>query len=463
MAKEKNNNDKKVNNAPKQGNPRDLALKVLQQVAEDGAYANLALSAQLERSGLNAADRRLATRLVYGVLREQALLDHILLQFLRGGKGFNKLPLKIKICLRLGLYQLWRMDKIPVSAAINESVKLAKKHGHQGTAGLVNAVLRNIDRSRDEVKLPTKESDPAEYLSVCYSHPRWLVDMWLDEFGYEVTEALCRHDNAAEELCLRVNTLRTTRDELTERLNAAGMQAEPGKYAPEALLVTESARAELQNIIDEGLVYPQHQSSMLAAHALNPQPGSRVVDLCAAPGGKTTHLAQLMENKGEIRGFDLHPHKIKLIEDNCRRLGIDIVKAAAGDSRKPPKELNGWADYVLADVPCSGLGVLRTRPDARWQKQPEEVNELAVIAAEILDAAAKIVKPGGVLLFSTCTVTHKENAENARAFLARHPEFEPEALAGILAPWADGDAFLRIMPHLHGLDGFFLARFRRVK
>ena len=444
---------------PHQANPRNLALQVLSQVIADGAYANLALGANLQKVDISAADRALTTKLVYGVLREQGLLDYILEQFLR--TPLDKLPLKILLCLRLGLYQFWCMDKIPAAAAINESVKLAKKYGHKGTAGLVNGVLRNIERSRDSIKLPTREDDPVLYLSVCYSHPRWLVEMWLRDFGFEVTEAICRHDNQSVGFSLRVNSLKTDREDILARLRSSGMQAQPGEFAPEAILITDNARIEVKELINAGLVYPQHQSSMLVAHALAPRPGSRVIDLCAAPGGKTTHIAQLMQNQGEIRAFDLHPHKVKLIEDNCQRLGIDIVRAAAGDSRRPPAELQNWADYVLADVPCSGLGVLCSRPDARWHKKPAEIEALAEVAAEILDAAAGLVKVGGVLLFSTCTLTRRENEDNAEAFLQRHPEFEPEAIFAPEPLLYENKAFWRIMPNLHHMDGFFLARFRR--
>lgn len=455
----KNTKNVKIKTPPEKDNPRETALLVLHQVAKEDAYANLALNTCLRRFSLSPLDKGLATELVYGTLRRQGTLDYWLGRFLT--RPLTKLPLWILLILRLGLYQLRYMDKIPPAAAINESVRLAKKYGHQGTAGLVNGVLRNVLRHPEKLIFPDADEFPDQFISVCYSHPLWLVRRWLDEYGFDDTVALCEFDNQSAEFSLRVNTLKTNRETVLRRLEAAGVDAKAGRYAPEAILTGPVHKDTVQTLLAEGQVYSQHQSSMLAAWALRPQPDSRVIDACAAPGGKTTHLAQLMENRGEIRAFDLFDHKVKLIQENCARLGIDIVRAARCDSRFLPEELDDWADYVLVDAPCSGLGVLRIRPDARWQKTADQIPRLAALAGEILDCAARKVRVGGEILFSTCTVTKEENQDAVARFLRDHPNFEPIAITGMQKMLFAEAACWQVLPQKHGLDGFFLAKLRR--
>lgn len=447
--------------AANQANPRKVALNVLHKVAAEGAFANIALNAGLNAAELEPRDRGLVTELVYGTLRRQGTLDYILGLFLT--KPLGKLPLWILLILRMGLYQMRYMDKIPDSAAINESVKLAKKFGHQGTAGLVNGILRNIARRPEKIVFPDPEQNPAEYISAFHSHPLWLVERWLAEYGFEDTVKLCEYNNGSPELSLRCNTLKTDPEKLIAALKADGVQAVREEFARESVLAEGAKGYVLGKYIAKGLVYPQHQSSMLPALALAPAPGSRVIDTCAAPGGKTTHLAQLMNNSGEIRAFDIFDHKVDLIRSNCGRLGIDIVKAAVADSRNLPGELDDWADYVLVDAPCSGLGVLRIRPDARWQKSAESIGELAEISYDILKCAARKVKAGGYLLFSTCTVTHEENQDVAERFLREHENFQPVAITDMPKMLYEDAWSWQVLPQKHGIDGFFLAKFQRVK
>lgn len=447
--------------AASQANPRKVALNVLHKVAAEGAFANIALNAGLNAADLAPRDRGLATELVYGTLRRQGTLDYILGLFLT--KPIGKLPLWILLILRMGLYQMRYMDKIPDSAAINESVKLAKKFGHQGTAGLVNGTLRNIARQPEKIVFPDSEQNPAEYISAFHSHPLWLVERWLAEYGFEDTVKLCKYNNDSPELSLRCNTLKTEPEKLIAALKADGVQAVRGEFANESVLAEGSKGSVLNKYIAEGLVYPQHQSSMLPALVLAPRPGSRVIDTCAAPGGKTTHMAQLMNNSGEIRAFDVFDHKVELIRSNCSRLGIDIVKAAVADSRCLPDELDDWADYVLVDAPCSGLGVLRIRPDARWQKSAESIKELAAISYDILKCAARKVKVGGYILFSTCTITHEENRDVAEKFLAEHENFRPAAITDMPKMLYEEAWEWQVLPQRHGIDGFYLAKFRRVE
>lgn len=444
-------------------NARALALQVLYEVHSNGAYANLSLSSALKRQEIGAQDRALCTELVYGTLRRQGTIDYVLGKFCK--QRLEKLPPRILLAMRLGAYQLLYMDKIPPSAAVNESVKLARRFGHSGTAGLCNAVLRNIDRNRSEISsgaiFPDRQAEPAAYLAACYSHPEWLMAEWLARFGFDTAAELAEFDNQPSAYTLRVNTLKITRDRVLDFLEAQGVRAEVCPFPDEAITVTSGAAgAALKQLIDDGMLYPQQLSSMLAAHALNPRPGARVLDLCAAPGGKTTHMAALMQNRGEITAFDIHEHKLALIEENARRLGIDIIKTATADSRDLSAVADNSADYILVDAPCSGLGVLRTRPDSRWHKTDTTSAELAEVSYAILCEAVRKLKSGGELLFSTCTISEAENEGNTARLLAEHSELSPMAIEGIPQLFA-GRESLQILPTTHGLDGFYFAKFRK--
>lgn len=442
-------------------NARALALQILYEVHSKGAYANLALSVALKQQDLPPQERALCTELVYGTLRRQGTIDCVLAQFCK--QKLAKLPPRILLTLRLGAYQLLYMDKIPPSAAVNEAVKLARRFGHSGTAGLTNAVLRNIDRNRDKIAagefFPDKEEYPAAYLAARYSHPEWLMAEWLARFGFDGAAELADFDNRPSDYTLRVNTLKMTRDRVLDYLEGEGVVVSACELTPEGIMVTGGAgNAALKSLIDEGILYPQQLSSMLAAHALNPTPGATVLDVCAAPGGKTTHIAALMQNRGQITACDIHEHKLALIEENAARLGISIIKTQAGDSRSLPMIADESVDYILVDAPCSGLGVLRTRPDSRWHKTAETSPELAEISYGILCEAVKKLKPGGVLLFSTCTISELENEGNCARLLAEHPEMQPLAI-DTLPEIFHGAAQMQILPTTHGLDGFFFARF----
>ncbi len=436
---------------------RRLAVEVLRQVAAEGAYSNLALARALRQKSAPrlAAERALLTELVYGTLRMQGTIDYILTCFCKQPLG--KLPLNILLILRLGVYQLLFMEKIPASAAVNESVKLARVFGHPGTAALTNGLLRNVERQRANIwqLFPAVESQPAEYLAARFSHPLWLTRQWLARFGLAETQALCEFDNRPAPYALRVNTLKTSRGELLQQLGEA---ARPMRWAEDGLILQDSAALER---LPAGLLYPQQESSMLAAHILQPQPGSRVLDVCAAPGGKTTHMAALMQNRGEILALDLHEHKLQLLRDNAARLGIDCIQTRAADSSNLVDIPQNSFDYVLADVPCSGLGVLRARPDARWRKQEGVSAEIAPLALAILQQAADKLKPGGVLLFSTCTISELENEDNLARFLAANPNFAPMPINQAEGLFAGAYA-KQILPQRHGLEGFFYARLMKI-
>lgn len=451
-------------------NARALALQILYEVQTKEAYANLALSAALKQQDLPRQEAALCTELVYGTLRRQGTIDCVLGHFCRQKLG--KLPPRILLTMRLGAYQLLYMDKIPASAAVNEAVKLARRFGHSGTAGLTNAVLRNIDREKAKIVagdyFPDRETEPAAYLAAKYSHPQWLIAEWLARFGFDEAAALAEFDNQPSDYTLRVNTLKMTRDRVLDYLQGEGVAASACPWPKEAILISSGAgNAALQRLIESGVLYPQQLSSMLAAHVLAPAPGATVLDVCAAPGGKTTHMATLMQNRGQILAFDIHEHKLQLINNNAKRLGIGIIQAACADSRDLASVPDESADYILVDAPCSGLGVLRTRPDSRWHKTPQTSPELSALGYAILCEAVKKLKPGGELVFSTCTISERENEGNCARLLAEHPQMRPLPIS-CLPEVFGGKAQVQILPTTHGWDnlhpdGFFFAKFYKAR
>lgn len=448
-------------------NAREAALQALHNVEEEGAYANLALGKVLDGSRLTRQDKGLATELLYGTLKQKGRLDWILGGFLN--RPLEKMDTWIRDILRLGAYQLLNMDRIPVSAAVNESVNLAKAHGHKGTAGLVNGVLRNIDRNRHSIKFPKQEEDVVAWLAVECSHPRWLVERWVKELGPEQAEQLCLTNNEVPPLTVRTNTLKTSREQLISALDEQGFEVTPTQFAPEGIVVRDMTALAGLDSFRRGLFTVQDESSMLVARVVAPQPGELVMDVCSAPGGKTTHLAQLMDNQGKLIAMDIHPHKVKLVAEHCRRLGLEIVDARVGDALNLPGEWENKADAVLVDAPCSGLGVLRRRPEIRWRVDLPKLGELAALQQQLLDRAALCVKVGGTLVYSTCTLTNEENKGVMEGFTQSHPGFALTDLTSFLPaslleqgnlPTAS-EGYIQLLPHVHGTDGFFIARWER--
>lgn len=451
--------------SPRQPNAREVALLTLLEVEQEGAYANLALKQAFSRYCLSEVDKRFTSEIVYGSLRMQAAVDHILTGLLN--LPLAKLSPPIRYILRLSLYQLLYMERIPQAAVVHQGVELAKRYGHTGTVSLTNGVLRAFLR-QDRTALLPDESDPLAYVNVTLSYPKWLAGYLLDRWPTDDVIGFCRYLNQYQGLDARANTLRISRADLLRKLADIGMAVRPGAYAPESLLVEEGG-AHLPRLLTQGEFLIQGQASQLAAHALSPAPGSRVIDLCAAPGGKTTHLAQLMRDQGEILAVDLHPHRLRLLEENAERLGISIITTMAADGRELPAKWHGYADYLLLDAPCSGLGVLGRRADARWRKQPSDIAEMAALSFELLSAAAAYVKPGGYLCYTTCTVTEEENTGNIRRFLAARRDFCPAPmnnLAELLPDERDKQAALegslQLLPHRHGVEGFYFSLLKKL-
>ncbi len=438
---------------------REAAVKILNEVHEKGAYANVALVQELRRTGLQDMDRRFVTELVYGAVKAGDTLDWMLRRYVN--RPIAKIPPMVRDILRLGLYQLFFMDKVPASAACNESVELTKRYGHAGTVKFVNAVLRTAVREPERANFPDGKGKATEHLALAAQHPQWLVKRWIREFGYEETRLLCAFDNEQAPLCLRANTLKIGREQLLTVLAEEGAIVEPSGWAPEGILCSAHGSLDTMPSLKAGLFQVQDESSMQVAHVVDPQPGEFVLDVCCAPGGKATHMAALMHNRGRILAGDIYEHKLQRIQENAERLGITILETKLLDARKIGDLYTAQADRVLVDAPCSGLGVLRRKPDARWKKTPELLQELPILQGEILESAAKAVKPGGVLVYSTCTMAREENQSVVESFLAGHKEFLLEETGDFLPLRKRKETMVQLYPQHDGTDGFFIARMKR--
>ncbi|MCB8813998.1 16S rRNA (cytosine(967)-C(5))-methyltransferase RsmB [Desulfosporosinus shakirovi] len=443
---------------------RGMAVQMLTRVEVEGAYANLLLQKNIPRL-TDSRDRQFVTLLVNGTLKNRLTLDYALRRHL--SKPMSSLPHEVRAILRIGAFQVLYVDKVPPAAAINESVELAKEFPK--FTGLVNVVLRKVMEKGWDIPWPDSKREPVRYLSVRYSHPEWMIQRWLKRWGIEETEALCKANNEPAQTWIRTNTLKISREGLSKRFSEEGITVELGQRVPESLKIQDFGALGQLGSFQEGLFTVQDESSQLVAHVLDPKPGQFVLDACSAPGGKSTHLAQLMQNEGEILAFDIHDHKLELIEQLARKLGITIIHPQLGDAQDLPGIRLGSQDRVLVDVPCSGLGVLRRRADLRWQKGEQGLMELPSLQFAILERAASCVKEGGILVYSTCTTEPEENFELVKKFRSVHPEFEPVDLVDTLPYTLEdsrdikqaGKGMLQILPHRHGMDGFFLAKFRR--
>jgi len=392
-------------------------------------------------------------------VQRRATLDHVLVACV--DRPLAAIDPPLLDALRLGVLQLLFLASVPDRAAVEQSVELAREEEGRGAAGFANAVLRRAAREGRALLEALGEETP-EDAAILYSHPAWIARLWWEELGPHDARALLRHDNEPPELALRANELVATREEVLAALRRAGVAARPAPDVPDGVVVDGRLNLAHSPLFAAGAVTPQSRASMLVARVLGPRPGDRVLDLCAAPGAKTTHLAALMGGRGEIVAVERNPRRARALAENCRRLHAQRVEAVTADARDA--EVGEGYDRVLLDPPCSDLGTLSARPDARWRKSPDQVAELAELGDELLRSAAARVRPGGVLVFSTCTISAQENAVQVARFLAEHPSFraddlgcERPALAYSADPW-----FLQTLPHRDETSGFFMARLRRV-
>jgi 16S rRNA (cytosine967-C5)-methyltransferase len=438
---------------------RRLALDCLIRLESDDTTVTPVLDSAIRRANLSPADRGLLNELVYGVVRWRKQLDWVLKQFVN--EQFQLDPQRRNI-LRLGVYQLLHLDRIPPHAAIYETVELAKPK--RNTTRFINAVLRSVQREAANLTYPSLESDPVGHISLSQSYPTWLVERWISQRGVDWALEFCRASNGVAPTSIRVNTLKTTREALIESLKTDGASAVESSLVPEAASLVEFPSLQSLRAYRDGWFYVQDESAMLVAHLLQPKPDGKVVDIGAAPGGKTTHIAQLMENSGKILAVELSDAKIRRITENCNRLGVTNVQSRIANAAKARLEFIAEADFVLIDAPCSGFGTLRRHADIRWNKTIEQVRQLAKLQSLILSKVARYIRPGGVLVYSTCTVEPMENEEVIYQFLDEHPHFTIENagdfLPSVPSSAITSDGFLQTFPHEHGVDGAFAARLK---
>ena len=436
--------------------PRHLCVEILNRVEEHGAFAEPLIDACLSRNlALHIYDRRLITQIVYGTLRMRGRLDWVINQLYRG--TYISMDLCIKNILRTGIYQMLYTERIPDFAIVDEAVEITKKM-HPAGAGLVNAILRNVVRKKDVITYPEMEKDPSLYISIVHSHPLWLVKKWIDIFGIEDTAVLCRANNEIPPVSLRVNTLKTTREKAREELSQDGTDVRLSVFSPDGLIVSNPVMSIRDTkLFKAGHIQLQDEASQLIARLVDPKGGENVLDLCAGSGGKTMHLAALMENRGSIMAVDILKKKLESLRENAGRLGVAIVGTKVRDARQKPAEaLHETFDKILVDAPCSGLGTLRRNPEIKWRLSPGDVTKSALLQKVIMDNAAPCVKKGGSLIYSTCTIMPEENEGVIEEFLSLHKDFicirPPDAIDSRVV---DDRGYLRSSPHQHGADGFF--------
>ncbi len=444
-------------------NIRELVLGILMEVLEQDNYSNVVIHNTLMKyQYLEKQDRAFLSRLAEGCVERCIQLDYIIDTFSK--VKVKKMKAPIRNILRMGVYQILYMDQVPDSAACNESVKLAQRKGFVNLKGFVNGVLRNVSRNKDNIAFPDKVSNPKKYLEVMYSCPEWIIDLWLQEYSVEEVEAALESFLERKTTTIRCNTNRITVDELTKRLEEEGVTVEGGEYLPYALKLKDYNYLNRIEAFREGLFQVQDESSMLIAQAAGIKAGDIIIDVCAAPGGKTTHCAELLKGTGVVYSRDLTEYKVSLIEENVERLELTNVIAQVQDALEFCKEDIEKADIVLADLPCSGLGVIGKKADIKYKTKPEDVESLGKLQRDILSAVSRYVKPGGVLIYSTCTVNHVENLDN-RNWILENLDFEAESLDAYIPVKLQGETtkegYLQLFPGKHKCDGFFLSRFRR--
>jgi len=433
---------------------RDTAVRVLAACRREGAWSDGKLKQEIRRAGLSRADAALCTRICYGVLQNRALLDFYLSHAC--DTPLKRLEPQLRDILEAAAYQILYLDRVPDSAAVNEAVEQAKAGKGRG-AGLVNGVLRRLSAEKEHLP-PLNCDTKQEYLSLKYSHPLWLTEKLYERFGRQDCEKLLAAHNTPVPTAVQVNTLKADPAAAVASLTGEGVAVREHPFLPGCLLLEDTGDLEELAAYRQGLMQIQDPAAKLAVLAAAPAPGMTVVDGCAAPGGKSFAAAMAMENRGTIYAFDLHAHKLPLVERGAERLGVTILQMEQRDARDVKETLAGTADLVLADVPCSGLGTIRKKPDVRY-KRPEELAALPALQGEILAALARYVRPGGALVYSTCTILKEENEDVVAAFLRSHKEFTPESFA--LPGIGEVPGQITLLPHVHGTDGFFICKLRR--
>jgi 16S rRNA (cytosine967-C5)-methyltransferase len=444
--------------------PRAICLGLLDRLQGAHAHPDRLLTDSFKRyRHLTSLDRAFLTELTYGVLRWRGKLDWVIRHFSK--ISFEKIEPGTLNILRLGLYQILFLSRTPSSAAVNESVELAKRIRGKGGAGFVNAVLRACIRQKGEIRYPDFDQDPVLHISFVQSHPLWLAQRWVKEWSVEEALRICKFNNQISSLTLRTNTLKVNRAALIENLREKELKPLPSSFSEEGILLQDPPPTSELPFLKEGLYIIQDEASQLITSIVDPKPGERILDACSAPGGKTTHMAQAMKNQGEIYALDVSKGKLDWIEEMGQRLGIKIVKTVRGNAAASLSVPNGSVfDRVLADVPCSGFGTLRKNPDLKWRRGEKDVKRLSELQFSILANLSGYVREGGILVYSTCTVFHEENEDVVERFLNEHPEFQLDRMEKVLPEKFHlffGGGYFKTFPPKDGMDGFFAARLVR--
>ncbi len=455
------------------GDPiRRLAWQILQQVEHSRNFADSLLDQSFSRKPeLSIRDRGFVTEMVMGVLRWRSRLD---LAIRKAAKDpGRRIHSRILQLLRLGAYQILFLDRVPDAAAVNESVSLARSQFHdEKIAHFVNALLRQVARRKGLEEFPPLEASPLEHITQAAAHPEWMVKRWISDFGPEKALHFCQSNNHRPPYTIRVNTLKVSRLQLQDRFRHLGMEARPTLFSPEGLVLRHKPQSGDEGLFAQGMYFIQDEASQIIPHLVAPKPGETILDACAAPGGKSTHLAQLINNHGRIIALDSVRSKILRIQENCRRLGISAVQPLPADASRPlPFPQNIRFDRILVDAPCTGLGVLHRNPEIKWRRRAEDPARLQKLQLAILRNVAPHLKPGGILVYSTCTLTQEENDEVVEGFLRSHPEFQRqdfrEERDGNWLPLYDAKGFFRTYPEMtlqqdgYRMDGFFAARLKK--
>ncbi len=440
-------------------NERETAVFILMDITKENLYNNIILRKTLEGNPqLSTVQKAFITEMVNGTLRNLILIDYMINQISK--TQTTKMKPFILNTLRISVYQIKFMDKVPESAICNEAVLLVKKHGFTSLSGFVNGVVRNMIRNINVLKFPDP-SNKIKYLSTMYSYPEWIIKLWLAEYNFHEVENICKKQLESPKVTVCVNSLKTDKNTLKNIFESEGIDVTEGLYGHDSLVLTRTSNIGKLKSFEEGLFHVQDQSSMLAVAVLDPKEGQSILDVCSAPGGKSFCASYKMNNKGEILARDVHEHKINLIEESIKRLGIEIIKTELKDALE---EMDEQFDAVLVDAPCSGLGLLQKKPDIKYNKSEKDIKELVILQRKILEATAKKVKVGGTLVYSTCTISKVENIENVNWFVENFPyELEDVTpyLPAEIAEDTKEQGYVQLLPQKHNIDGFFIARMKR--
>jgi 16S rRNA (cytosine967-C5)-methyltransferase len=439
-------------------NSRKISVEILNQVLNKGGYSNIVLGRALNESSLSEKDRGLVTEIVYGTIKYKYTIDNILKTFLKN--PLNKMDVSILNLLRASIYQMKYLDKVPDYAVVNEAVNISKKISI-GASKLVNGVLRNYLRNKDEIAL--KYGDEIEKLSIDYSFEPWMVKLFVNQLGVDGAEAVLAGLNCTPDVTVRVNTLKSSYDEVFDTLVEMEYNVEPGYVSPDAIKIIRGKSIENNSLFKSGHITVQDESAMLVAEVMELKENMIVMDLCSAPGGKATHMSELMNNTGRVLAFDVHENKLGLINENAARLGITNLECDVMDAAVYNERYKDFAHRVLIDVPCSGLGIIRKKPEIKWNKSFKDIKEIVNIQEKIIRNAAQYVLPEGILLYSTCTINKMENEDIVSRFLKSNSNFKLEQ---INVGQRDnlkyhGNGMLTVLPN-NKMDGFFIAKLRRL-